>query len=174
MAGQKYTGKRIGPTLNLFTHIKCNDAIFLSHFLRSQFPLPLSEVILNGDLSSSVFHYLFQPSHSQCMTLLPILLRKQNQKITLPDPITKSVNFSASITIYSFFSFIMMDYYLFCLKLITVHWIPCPFSYSRALLLQFSCLSFSCKNQIYSIFWIIHISIQTCHGLSNMYFYKPP
>ena len=73
----KCTANQIGATLILFINIKCS-AVFLSYFLRSQFPLPLSELIIK--------QVIFSPhvsSASSNVTILsswpfpPILLRKQ-------------------------------------------------------------------------------------------------
>lgn len=74
----------------------------------------------------------------------PILLRKQQ--------ILPSQSLGLCTLIYSAFPLIMINYSLFCLKHhLTVHWVPYSLCYSRTLLLWLSYLSFSCKNQIYSI-----------------------
>ena len=120
----KCTANQIGAVLILFINIKCS-AVFLSYFLRSQFPLPWSELIFK--------QVVFSPhvsSASSIVTILsswlfpPILLRKQQ------------ILLSVSWSLYSYL-LCFPPHYDELLPLLskayhlTVHWIPYSLSYSR-------------------------------------------
>ena len=73
----KCTANQIGATLILFINIKCS-AVFLSYFLRSQFPLPLSELIIKQVIFSP--HVSIASSNVTILSSWPFpptLLRKQ-------------------------------------------------------------------------------------------------